>query len=151
MKRFLQGLLILLLLFNASSALFGGISLLLDSSGARLQMTPEMLQGSPFKNYFLPGILLILVNGLLPLVAAVGLLFGRPKMPLPFLPVFQNRHWAWSLALAAGLGLCIWIGVQIALIGFWIENPIQSIYGILGLSISALTLAPSVSKAYLLT
>lgn len=134
----LRWILILLLLFLAAGAFYGGIAMILHPDGQLLQATPDMLIGSPFGNFLFPGIILLIFNGVIPLVAAIGLLFKIPAAPLPWLPWFNTQHWSWSLALASGLILTIWIAVQIAMIGYWKEFPIQAVYGGLGVLIIAL-------------
>jgi hypothetical protein len=146
----LRYLLIFLLLTNAAGAFYGSANFLTDPTGASLSISKSVLRGTPFKDFFLPGILLLLFNGLLPLVAATGLLLRRPKVPFPGLPFLQNRHWAWTLSLVAGVSLMVWIGVQIAMIGFWKENPIQAIFGGLGVAITVLTLLPPVQRIFTL-
>jgi hypothetical protein len=141
-------LLIFLLFFNAIGAYYGSYSFLTDPTGASLQAPSDMLNGSIFKDFFIPGIFLLLVNGILPTVAVIGLILRRPQQPLPGFGLLNDYHWAWSLALISGLGLLIWIAVQIAMIGYWKEPPIQAVYGGLGLVITALTLLPSVRNFY---
>ncbi|MBK9013806.1 MAG: hypothetical protein IPM82_06810 [Saprospiraceae bacterium] len=148
LKSIPRWLLIFLLFFNAIGAYYGSIMMLLDPSGSKLQMSLENLNGSIFKNYFVPGIILLLVNGILPTIAGIGLIWRHPLKPLPGFAILKNHQWAWSLALISGLGLMIWIGVQIAMIGYWTDLPIQAVYGILGLLITALTLLPSVQHHY---
>jgi hypothetical protein len=122
--------------------------MLLDPSGSKLQMSLENLDGSIFKDYSVPGIILLLVNGVLPTIAGIGLIWRRPLKPLSGFSILKNHHWAWSLSLISGLGLMVWIGVQIAMIGYWTDMPIQAVYGILGLLITVLTLIPSVHHHY---
>jgi len=56
------------------------------------------------------------------------------------------RRWtgAWPVAPSVGVALIIWIGVDIAIIGYHAEPPLQLIYGLLGLAILALALSPSI-------
>lgn len=142
--------LIFLLLFNAVGAFFGSFMLITDPSGNKLQAPLEALDGTGFKDFLIPGIILFLVNGILPLVAALGMIANKPTGSLPGFSVLSKQHWAWSLALIAGLGLFIWIVVQILLIGFWKEPPFQLIYGTLGIIITGLTLLPPVRRYFLL-
>lgn len=144
----LRWLLILLLLFNALGAYYGSYMLLLDPSGEAIQMADGILEGSPFSSFLIPGIILLLVNGLLPTVAALGMITRKPQKPLPGFPVLKQYHWSWSLALIAGIGLMIWIGVQIAMLGYWKDYPIQGIFGALGILITGLALLPGVRKEY---
>ncbi len=141
-------MLIFLLFFNAIGAFYGSYHFITDPTGASLQAPVDMLNGSIFKDFFVPGILLLLVNGILPTVAGIGLILRRPPQPLPGFSLLNNYHWAWSLALISGLGLLIWIGVQIAMIGYWKEPPFQAVYAGLGLVITAFTLLPNVRNFY---
>ena len=142
--------LISLLLFNGISAIFGSLAMMIYPDGDLLKMPLEMLRGTPFKNYFIPGVLLFVFNGLLPIMAAAGLLKRRPEKALPGFGILSNYHWAWSLSLISGIGLIVWILVQIAMIGFWRENLIQAICLTEGLMIVVLTLLPSVQTNYAL-
>jgi hypothetical protein len=141
-------LLIFLLFFNAIGAYYGSYHFLTDPTGTSLQAPLDMLNGSIFKDFFIPGILLLLANGILPTLAGLGLILHRPQKPLLGFAILKNHHWAWSLALISGLGLLVWIAVQIAMIGYWKSPPFQAVYGGLGLVITALTLLPSVRDFY---
>ncbi len=87
-----------------------------------------MLEGSPFKDYLIPGLILLVVVGLFALLVLAGLL----------------RLWkpAWWLSLASGGGLVIWIITEVALLGYLPGSGIgmQIAMGVLGLAIVTLTL-----------
>lgn len=140
--------LVFLLLFNAIGAFYGSYMLIADPAGVEIGLPPGMLEGSPFHNYLIPGVALLLVNGVLPALAAYGLIRRRPLAPLPALPVLNHYHWAWSLALISGLGLMIWMGVQIALLGYYKEFPIQGVMSVVGVAITGLALLPGLRSAY---
>jgi hypothetical protein len=55
---------IFLLLFNGLGAFYGGISFIIDPTGALLQMSDSFLENSPFDSYLIPGIVLLCVNGI---------------------------------------------------------------------------------------
>lgn len=105
------------------SALGGSALLLADPSGAREGMPPvETYPGIPFDSYLVPGLVLLLANGLLPLVVAVGTLAGR--------------RWARTGHLVVGAVLATWMGVQLAMMGpvFFLQAVIACIaLAILGL------------------
>ncbi len=121
---------------------------MLYPDGVLLKMPLEMLRGTPFQDYFAPGVLLLLTNGIIPFVAVAGLLTKRPKQVLPGFGIFGNQHWAWSLSLISGIVLIVWIIVQITMIGFWREYPLQALCLTEGVLISLLTLLPNVRKTY---
>jgi hypothetical protein len=60
---------IALLFFLAASSIIGSIPMLADPHGTPWSMQQSLLQYSPFPSYLVPGILLLLSNGLLALWA----------------------------------------------------------------------------------
>lgn len=132
------------LLFQGVSALAPGVMLIIDPSGALLGMTPTALQGGPFHDYLIPGIILAGALGLGPLLVAVGLV-TLPDWPwLELLNACKRKemHWSWLAAALLGAALMIWILVQVAIIGpgSWL----QPFYFAVGLLILLLCFAPSV-------
>lgn len=126
--------LLLLLLFQGVSGVAGGLALVLDPSGGALGMSIERLRGAVFRDYLWPGVVLLGVLGVGALVAAYG--------------VWTRRRWAGLAALLVGVGLVVWIGVQIAIVGYQPSPPLQLAYGLVGVVIAALALAirPSVGR-----
>ena len=123
-----------LLLFQGLSGLVGGAGLVSDPTGGSLHIPIDWLAGSPFNDYLIPGLFLLLIlgAGVLAVAAAVWL---RARFALP-------------AALAVGLLLLIWLGVEILVIGYQADPPFQAVYGLVGLSIITLALLPSVRKEY---
>jgi hypothetical protein len=116
--------------FQGISGIIGGVGLLMDPTGESLGIPQAWLSGSPFADYTLPGIVLLLLLGILPLIAFFGLLTGK--------------KWGLFAALYVGIALLAWLFVEILVIGYQSQPPLQLIYGILGVAILALALAPSV-------
>lgn len=113
MPKLLTVLLVVLELFLAAGALYGGTHLVMDPTGASLQMpADQFLGGTPFTTFLVPGLLLLVVNGLFPL-AVVGATCLRAR-------------WATFGHLAVGAVLLGWMGVQIVLLGFGAS--IQALY-----------------------
>lgn len=92
------GLLILL----GAGALGGGISLVARPDGSVMQFSVRLLAGSPFPDFFVPGLIL-------------GGLFGVGSVVVALLGL---RRWriAPFLAFAIGCGQMIWIAVELAII-----------------------------------
>jgi len=99
-------------------------------------------------DYTLPGVFLLVVMGVTPLLLAYALL-ARPAWTWAEpLSRAGGHHWAWTGALALGLVLAAWLGVQGFLIGFrW---PIQYLTAANGIAIVALALLPAVRRRYAL-
>ena len=125
-------LLVVLLVFQGLSGLAGGVALSLDPTGTGIGLDPAWLDGSPFPDYGVPGVFLLVVLGLGPLGAA--------------LLVIRDSPWAWSAALLTGLVLVAWILVEIGIVGLQMRPPLQLVYGLLGVGITALALHPTVRE-----
>ncbi len=63
---FTSKLLILLHLLLGLGAVFGGIMLVIDPSGELIKMPITLLENSPFNSFLIPGIILLVVLGVLP-------------------------------------------------------------------------------------
>jgi hypothetical protein len=144
-RPFTLWLLVVSLLFLALGGLVGGIGMLIDPSGRSLGMD-DILPLLPVPDYTLPGLFLLLVMGLMPLLLSYGLL-ARPDWAWArALSRRSGHHWAWIGTLALGLLLAVWLVVQGLLIGFrW---PIQYVTAVNGIVIIVLALAPRVRRAY---
>ena len=91
-------------IFIGLGAVGGGLLLILKPSGAILGLPLDILQNSPFSNYLVPGIILLLVNGL-------GSLGGAAAS-------FQRYRYAGETAMALGVFLAVWIIFQV----YWIAD-----------------------------
>jgi hypothetical protein len=100
-------------------AVGGGIALMAGPRGEILPLPMSALAGSPFADYFAPGAILFAVLGLGPLGAAV--VAWRRRSTAPF------------LAFATGCALLIWLVVEIAVVGYSNDPPLQAAY--LGLGV----------------
>ena len=127
-------LLMACLLFQGLSAIAGGIALVGDPSGGNLPIPLSLLEGSPFDDYLIPGLILLVVLGICPMVVLFGL--------------WTRQYWGWISALLVGLALMGWIVVQVIIIGYSSQPPLQLIYGLLGVVIVILALLPGVRGYY---
>ncbi len=91
-----------LLVFLALGALGGGAALVAAPDGSIMQMPPSLLEGSPFKDYLIPGLIL-------------GGLFGAGSLVVAAMGL-RNLRIAPFLAFAIGCGQMIWIVVELAMI-----------------------------------
>ena len=90
-----------MLLFLALGGIYGGIILILDPSGSQMGWTTDLLHGTPFSSFKIPGIILFLFNGLLPAVI--------------FVVGFLNNPGWFKLVIIQGLILIIWLTTEVLL------------------------------------
>lgn len=100
--RYTLGFLLFVLALNAFGGGYYGMA------GAK-DVPVEWLQGSPFKDYFIPGLFLFVVIGGTAFFAAVA--------------VFMRRSGGVKMAVASGIITLLWIIVQVAIIGYvsWMQ------------------------------
>lgn len=126
--------LIACVLLQGISGMFGGVGLIIDPSGRTLNIPLIWIQNSPFSDYLIPGIILFTVLGVFPLIISVGLIRGKLL--------------SWRLTLMLAFALIVWILVEIIIIGYQADPPLQLIYGLLGITILLLTISPSTKKFF---
>jgi hypothetical protein len=107
-------------------ALGGGLVLIVAPRGEIMPLPLAALAGSPFETYLGPGLILFTVLGIGPLVAARLAWTRHPLAPVA--------------AFVVGAALLIWVVVEIAIIGYSNEPPLQMIYLVLGAVIAAVAL-----------
>jgi hypothetical protein len=107
-------------------ALGGGAALMLGPEGQLIPLPLSSLSGSPFDTYFLPGLILFGVLGLGPLVAVALAWCTHRLAPLA--------------TVGTGAALLGWLGVEIAIVGYSNDPPLQPIYLLIGILISVVGL-----------
>lgn len=146
MKRplMLWPLVLCLLVLAIGGGFAGGIMMLMDPSGDLLGVA-DVLPMLPVPNFILPGIFLLVVMGIFPLLLAVALI-ARPSWPwMDSLLQWSNHFWAWTGTLILVAILALWLIFEIWLIGTF---PITNITAVLGLLILFFALLPGVRNYY---
>lgn len=98
----MRSLLFTLVSFIAVTSTLSGLLMISSPNGQVLNLSPELLHGTPFKDFVMPGILLIAIVGVVNLLAV---LFNLGRHP---------RRYNW--AMAGGIMISCWIVVQMILI-----------------------------------
>ncbi|WP_063565374.1 hypothetical protein [Paenibacillus sp. O199] len=127
-------------------AMVGGGALIIDPSGNLVHMPDSLLEHSPFGSFLIPGIILLLVLGVMPMIIAI-LLLRRTHWEIgEKLNLYSNQYWGWTFSLYTGFALIIWIMVQV----YWIQHisVIHLIYFAWGVGIQIVTLLPDVQRRY---
>jgi hypothetical protein len=90
---------IVLLMVNSVGAFYGGTLLMVDPYGGLIHMPLHWLLHSPFVDYFIPGMVLFVVNGMFSLVVAV-------------MTIKKMQHYGYYVS-SQGILLTCWIMLQI--------------------------------------
>ncbi len=117
MKILVKSILIALLAMNAVTATYGGLNLMFLPHGSGLGLPLDLLANTPFDSYFLPGLILLLSNGISSFF--IGWLF-----------ITHSRHSYWMVN-AQGFMLVTYIVIQVMMIDMIV--PLHLICGGAGL------------------
>ena len=102
---------------TAIGAIPAGIGYLMDTSGQGMGASVELLANSPLKSFLLPGLFLLLVNGLAHLAGA-------------YMSFSRNRY-SGHAGLILGVLLSLWIIIQVAWIS--LSSILQPLFLVIGL------------------
>lgn len=106
----------ILQVFIGIGAVPADLMMILDPSGSSLGMPLSMLANTPFSNFLIPGIFLLMVNG-------IGSLLGG-------LASFRRYRHADKIAIGLGTFLILWIAAQVWWMGLhWLHI----VYVVLGI------------------
>jgi hypothetical protein len=111
---------LILLIFNGISAIIGGSMLILKPDGSSIGMPPDMIMmfsNSPFGDFLVPGIILVIMNGISSFVSSV--------------PAIHRTKNYYLFVIYQGCVLTVWIAVQIYFIPTF--HFLQITYGLIGI------------------
>lgn len=138
--------LLLLLLALGTGGVYGGLLLTEDPSGADIRMAEGVLKDDTFHSFLIPGIILLLFNGILPLLTAYALILQPEWRWARRLNIYPDRYWGWTFSLYCGIILAVWINVQLLLVEAF--TVLQPAYGLYAVAVLIFTLMPRVMRYY---
>jgi len=142
----MKKVLIFLLAFLGVGAAFGGSVLIISPSGKLFGMPLSMLENSPFSSFLIPGIILFLVLGLVPMLLVFSLLKKPDYKWAERLNFFNDMHWSWSFSIYVAIALITWIQIEM----FYLQSVHWShtFYMFLAVAILFIALLPQVRSLY---
>ena len=99
MKKILRVSAVILLMNLSAGAIYGSLIFLSDPGGGKFFLSVDLLSRSPFKTYLIPGMILLIVNGLFPLFVIYTILVNK-------------SYFKWFLVLQ-GCMLWGWLSIQL--------------------------------------
>lgn len=112
--------------------LAGGGQFVLAPSGDVIGVSTAVLAPTPVRDFLVPGLVLFVGLGLLPLVVSYSL--------------YRGHRWAWSGAIAVGVVLTGWAVVEGLVIGF--GERLQLFNLLYGIGLLVLSLSPTIRRYY---
>ncbi len=116
-------ILLVLLGVVASTSIFSGLAISLNPDGSMLQLDSTLLRHTVFRDFLIPGLILLILVGGSSLAGALSIAFDH-----------QSAH-LW--VLAAGIIMIGWIVGQVMLIRIY--HGLQLVYLVLGMLIAGLS------------
>ncbi len=148
MKRpFMLWPLIIVLIFLALGGFSGGIPMLADPANGGYLDFGEMLPDLPVPNFILPGLFLLIVMGIFPLLLAYALITRPTWRWLDRISQWSKHHWAWTGCLFLVVIIAVWLAYEAWLIGWF---PITTVTLVLGILILLFAMLPSVRKFFMI-
>jgi hypothetical protein len=145
-KPFSLYILAFLMVFMGLMAILGGVLLSIKPDGSLMKIPVSDLANTLFPNFLIPGLLLLILIGILPLPLTYAL-FARPRSIIfKRLNLYPDMAWPWSWAVYYGLLLVLWIIIEIHLVGY--HTIVQAIVAVWGVVIVALALLPGIRKYF---
>jgi hypothetical protein len=130
--------------FEVLSAAPYGPALSIDPTGGLVNMHVKMLAGSPFKDFRIPGLILLAVLGLGALLLATALYRLPAWSWATSLNPCKSRHWVWAATIAYGYALMIWIATEVIMIGF--DSWLQPFHFGIGMAFAILSSMPTMRR-----
>ncbi len=141
----LKALVVILSVFTFVG-IMSAYGLLSSPSGEGLGLSLDLLEDAPVGDYTMVGLFFLAFYGVLPLLAAYGLMARRRWRWTDPVNRWTGQNWAWTATAALGVILLLWICVELVFVGplTGIGGALQVITTALGVVVLVLVMRPSV-------
>jgi len=142
-----RNILLIVLGFLAFGAIGGGAVLIISPTGEMMGLPLSEFKNIPFNSFLIPGIILFIVLGLLPLLLIIALLKKPESKLADKINIFKDMHWSWTYSIYVAFTLIGWIQIQLIFLQssvYWLHT-FYMFYAIL---IIIIALLPQVRNLY---
>lgn len=141
-----RNVLLILLAFLGVGAIFGGGVLIISPSGKLFGMPLSLLANSPFSNFLVPGIILFLVLGIVPVGVTIALIKKPAYKFAERFNFYKDMYWGWTYCIYVAFALIIWIQIEMTFLGavHWSHT----LYMFLAVAILFVALSPKIRTLY---
>jgi len=133
--------------FLSIGAIGGGAVLIISPSGELMGLPVSSFKNMPFNSFLIPGIILFLVLGLVPLLLIIALLKKPESKLAEQFNVFKDMHWSWTYSIYIAITLICWIHIQLIFLQsgvFWLHT----FYMFYAIVIIIIALLPQIRNLY---
>ncbi|KKM64938.1 hypothetical protein LCGC14_1496320 [marine sediment metagenome] len=135
-----------MLAFLGLGAIGGGTALIISPNGNLMGMPLSMLKISPFKSFFIPGIILLSILGIAPMLLIIALLNQPSSRFAERFNFFVDMHWSWTFSIYIAIALIGWLQIQMMMLNS--VSWLHTFYMLLAVAIIFVALLPQVRKYY---
>ena len=104
---------IVLLGFLVIGAIGGGLVLIISPTGELIGLPFSEFKNMPFSSFLIPGIILLSVLGIIPLLLIIALLKKPESRLAEKINIFKDMHWSWTYSIYIAFALIGWIHIQL--------------------------------------
>jgi hypothetical protein len=108
----IRNIFLIILGFLGIGAIGGGVVLIISPTGELIGIPLSEFKNIPFNSYLIPGIILFLVLGLIPLLLIIALLKKPESKLAERINLFKDMHWSWTFSIYIAIMLIGWIQIQ---------------------------------------
>ncbi|MEO5685531.1 MAG: hypothetical protein ABIQ88_22985 [Chitinophagaceae bacterium] len=145
-SKVIRNVLIAILAFLGLGAIGGGAVLIISPSGNLIGMPLSMLNTSPFRSFLIPGIILFLMLGILPILLIIALVRKPASKFADQFNSFRDMHWSWTYTIYIAFFLIFWIQIEMVMLSA--VSWLHSFYMLLAVLIIFVALLPQVRNLY---
>jgi uncharacterized membrane protein YqjE len=108
-----RNIFLIVLGFLSLGAIGGGVVLMISPSGELLGIPLSEFKNIPFNSYLIPGIILFVVLGFIPLLLIIALLKKPESKLAEQINIYKDMHWSWTYSIYIAFILIGWVHVEL--------------------------------------
>jgi hypothetical protein len=143
----IRNMFLIVLGFLALGAIGGGAVLIISPTGEMIGIPLSEFKNIPFNSYLIPGIILLSVLGLVPLLLIIALLKKPESKLAEQINVFKDMHWSWTYSIYIAFTLIGWVHIQLIFLQSSVHW-LHTFYMFYAILIIIIALLPQVRNLY---
>ncbi len=109
----IRNIFLIVLGFLGLGAIGGGLVLIISPTGELIGIPLSEFKNIPFNSYLIPGIILFVVLGIIPLLLIIALLKKPESKLAEQINIFKDMHWSWTYSIYIAFILIGWVYIQL--------------------------------------